>query len=173
MHRLSEAQLRLQKRDLPDAHIDDLIHITTLDLAKGYWQVQVREMDCPKMAFTTHQGLYQFRVMPFGLQGAPATFQRMMDSLLRELRKFTTAYLDDIVVFSTSWEEHLLHLRSVLQQLQEEKLTIKPKKCQFGMNSLPTQAMFLETEEYAPRQSTYGPLMHFHNPRQKSKYLRS
>ena len=133
----------VSRRDAyPMPRIDDLIDdiggakfITTLDLAKGYWQVPVRETDRPKTAFTTPQGLYQFRVMPFGLQGAPATFQRMMDSLLRGLRKFTAAYLDDIVIFSTSWEEHLLHLRTVLQRLQEAKLTIKPKKCQFGMNS--------------------------------------
>ena len=132
----------VSKRDAyPMPRIDDLIDdiggakfTTTLDLAKGYLQVPVRETDRPKTAFTTPQGLYQFRVMLFGLQGAPATFQRMMDSLLRGLRKFTAVYLDDIVIFSMSWEEHLLHLRTVLQRLQEAKLTIWPKKCQFGMN---------------------------------------
>ena len=77
----------------PMPRIDDLINriegvrfITTLDLTRGYWQVPVREEDRPKTAFTTPpHGLFQFRVMPFGLQGAPATFQQMMDSLLRGL----------------------------------------------------------------------------------------
>ena len=78
--------------------------------------------DRHKTAFTTPFGLYQFKTMPFGLQGAPATFQRMMDHLIQGLEGFTTAYLDDLVVYSSTWEEHLQHLR-----------TAKPKKCQFAM----------------------------------------
>ena len=124
----------------PMPQIDDLIDligqaqfISTLDLTKGYWQVPVAEEDKVKTAFTTPFGLFQFRRMPFGLQGAPATFQRMMDRLLDGLGGFTGAYLDDLVVFSQSWEEHLHHLDSVLTRLREAGLTAKPKKCQFGM----------------------------------------
>ena len=71
--------------------------------------------------------------LSFGLQGAPATFQRMMDQLLRGMGDYTAAYLDDLIVFSTSWEGHLQHPRSVLQRLQEAGLTAKPSKCQFAM----------------------------------------
>ena len=78
-----------------------------------------------KTAFTTGFGLYQFRVMPFGLQGAPATFQRMMDKLLMGLEGYTVAYLDDLVVFSQSWTDHLEHLRSILLRLREAGLTVK------------------------------------------------
>jgi hypothetical protein len=73
--------------------------------------------------------------MPFGLQGAPASFQRMMDSLLRGLETHSAAYLDDVVIHSRTWGEHLQHIQTVLARLREANLTIKPKKCQFGMRS--------------------------------------
>ena len=80
--------------------VDDIIdrlgsakYITTLDLTKGYWQVPVAAASRAKTAFTTPFGLYQFRTMPFGLKGAPATFQRMMDNLIRDLKEFADALL--------------------------------------------------------------------------------
>lgn len=107
--------------------------ITTLDLAKGYWQVPMKEEDRAKTAFATPTGLFQFKVMPFGLSGAPATFQRMMDSLVRGLEEYTGVYLDDIIIFSNSWTEHLQHVQQVLLRLRKNRLTAKPAKCQFGM----------------------------------------
>ena len=74
-------------------------------------------------------------MMPFGLQGAPATFQRMMDSLLRGLETHTAAYLDDVLIHSSTWEEHLQHLREVLERLRKANLTIRPNKCQLGMQT--------------------------------------
>ena len=71
--------------------------------------------------------------MPFGLQGALVTFQRMMDHLIRGLEGFTAAYLDDLVIYSSTWEEHLQHLQKVFSCLKEAGLTAKPKKCQFAM----------------------------------------
>ena len=124
----------------PMPRVDELIdklgsaaYITTLDLIRGYWQVPVEERCRPLMAFVTPFGLYQFKMMPFGLSGAPATFQRLMDQVLRGLDTFSAAYLDDVVIFSASWSEHLKHLRAVLQRLREAGLTVKPRKCQFGM----------------------------------------
>ena len=123
----------------PMPRIDDILdqvgqarYITTLDLAKGYWQVPVAEEDHPKTAFITPRGLYQFKMMLFGLCGAPATFQRMME-VIRGMHKFASAYLDDLNIFSTTWEDHLTHLRAVLSRLQELRLTTKPSKCQFAM----------------------------------------
>ena len=106
--------------------------ITTLDLAKGYWQVPVDPADREKTAFTSPKGLYQFVTMPFGLSGAPATFQRMMDSILRETELFTGVYLDDIVVYSEDWESHLMHLEEIFKRLHNANLTIKMKKCVFA-----------------------------------------
>ena len=108
-------------------------YITTLDLARGYWQVPMSEKDKAKTAFTTPRGLFQFQVMPFGLSGAPSTFQRMMDTLIRGPESYTAVYLGDIIIFSETWKEHVQHIRAILTCLQESNLTAKPKKCQFGM----------------------------------------
>ena len=78
-------------------------YISTLDLAKGYWQIPMDKHDCEKTAFTSPLGLVQFNVMPFGLSGAPVSFQRTMDQTLRGLNNFVDVYLDDIVSHSSSW----------------------------------------------------------------------
>ena len=124
----------------PMPRIEDMIdqlgkakYLTTLDLTKGYWQVPVAKRDRPKTVFTTPFGLFQFLRMPFGLTGVLATFQRMIDHLLQGLGEFTGAYLDDVVVFSVTWEEHMQHVEAVLTRLREAGLTAKPRKCQFGM----------------------------------------
>ena len=74
----------------------------------------VAEEDRHKTAFTTPIGLFQFRVMPFGLSGAPASFQRMIDRLVDGLQDYSAAYLDDLVVFSSTWEDHLRQVREIL-----------------------------------------------------------
>ena len=98
--------------------------ISTLDLAKGYWQIPMDEGSRDKTAFTTPFGLYEFEVMPFGLHSAPTTFQRMINHMLRDCWSFARAYIDDIVVFSSSWEEHLTHIHKVLSCLQVANLAI-------------------------------------------------
>ena len=112
--------------------VDDLMdklgrarYLTTLDLARGYWQVPMESRSREKTAFITPQGLFQFTVMPFGLQGAPVTFQRMMDCILKGMSNYTAAYLDDLVIYSESWKEHLNHLAQVLACLREAELTAK------------------------------------------------
>ena len=123
----------------PMLRIDEMLdqignakYITTLDLAKGYWQVPMADEDREKTTFSSPMGLYQFTVMPFGLSRAPATFQRMMDQNLRGLSEFVGVYLDDVVIYSSNWTEHLQHLRKVFERLQEAGLTLKLKKCEFG-----------------------------------------
>ncbi|KAG5852333.1 hypothetical protein ANANG_G00061280 [Anguilla anguilla] len=120
----------------PTPRIDDLIdrlgkakYLTTIDLCKGYWQVPLSTRSRELTAFRTPWGLYQFSVMPFGLHGAPATFQRLVDQVLSGLSNFTSAYLDDIVIYSSSWEDHLRHLEVVFQRIQSAGLTINPSKC--------------------------------------------
>ena len=113
--------------------LGDAKYISTLDLTRGYWQVPVEKAARHKTAFSTPFGLYQFNVMPFGLQGAPATFQRLMDKVLQGLQKSSAAYLDDVIIYSKSWSDHLAHVRRVLERLRAAGLTVKARKCQFGM----------------------------------------
>jgi len=111
--------LRTCKNTYPLPLIQDCIdqigkatHMSTLDLTSGYWQIRVAEKDIPKTAFNTRYGKYEFLVMPFGLTNAPATFQTLINNVLRPfLDKFIVVYLDDITVYSNSYEEHLQHLQ--------------------------------------------------------------
>ena len=87
-------------------------------------------------AFSTPYGLFEFMVMPFGLHNAPATFRRMMNEVLRDCSAFSRSYIDDVVVFSQTWEEHLVHLRAVLTCLQWANLSLKLRKCQFSLKKV-------------------------------------
>jgi hypothetical protein len=84
-------------------------------------------------AFRTHQGLFEFLVMPFGLSNAPATFQALMNEILHQfLRKFILVFFDDILIYSATWADHLRHVCAVFQLLQEQGLRLKRSKCLFG-----------------------------------------
>ena len=107
-------------------------YFSSIDLAKGYHQIFVAEKDIEKTAFVTPGGLYEYVRMPFGLKNAPATFQRLMNEILREfINKICVVYLDDILVFSTSLEEHLISLKRIFQTLSEHNLKIQADKCSF------------------------------------------
>ena len=107
--------------------------ISTLDLTKGYWQVPLTDRAKAKTAFSTPQGLFQYTMMPFGVHGAPATFQRLMDRVLRPHHAYSSAYIDDIIIFSVAWDQHLHHLEAVLGALRQAGLTANAKKCQLGL----------------------------------------
>ena len=105
-------------------------YFTTLDLMSGYWQVGMDPESQPKTAFCSHSGLYEFTVMPFGLCNAPATFQRLMETVLAGLaRDKCLVYLDDILVMGKNFEEHLSNLREVFGRLRKAGLRLKPGKC--------------------------------------------
>lgn len=93
--------------------------------------------DVAKTAFRTHDGLYEFLVMPFGLCKAPATFQALMNDVLRPfLHRFVLVFFDDILIYSVTWADHLRHLRAVLDTLQQHWLFVKRSKCAFGVSSI-------------------------------------
>lgn len=136
---------KVTKKDVyPLPRIDDAIDnlsgasmFSAIDLKSGYWQIEVDEKDREKTAFITPDGLYQFKVMPFGLCNAPATFERMMDNILKGFSwKICLCYLDDIIVYGSSFEEHLNRLRTVLQCIKEAGLTLNHQKCIFGQSKL-------------------------------------
>src|SRR3954449_7355832 len=106
---------------------------TTLDLASGYWQVEMNPEDVEKTAFVTPFGLYEFLVMPFGLNYAPVMFQRLMNRVLQEfLGDFIAVYLDDVIIFTKgTFEQHINYLQQVFEALRTTNLKIKLKKCHF------------------------------------------
>ena len=127
-----------KKNSFPLPLIDDILallgkakYFTSLDLKSGYWQVAMDDKDKEKTAFTCHKGLFEFNVMPFGLSNAPAVFQELMSVVLRGYHNFATAYLDDILIFSSTLEEHIRHLSLIFDRLRQHNLKLKLKKCGF------------------------------------------
>ncbi|HKO65787.1 MAG TPA: pol polyprotein, partial [Candidatus Nitrosocosmicus sp.] len=108
---------------------------SSIDLASGYWQIKMSKDSQEKTAFSAAGKLWQWVVMPFGLTTAPATFQRLMNNILGDLT-FVIVYLDDILICSRNWQEHLEHLSIVFERLKSAGLRMKPSKCSFGVQEL-------------------------------------
>ena len=102
-----------------------------LDLASGYWQLEVSKEDRHKTAFVTSEGQYEFNVLPFGLTNAPGTFNRLMSLILRGHQRYAMSYLDDIIIFSKSMSEHKDHIKAIFNVLRQVGLKIKGEKCEF------------------------------------------
>ena len=131
----------------PLPHIEDSLNtlggarfFCSLDLASGYWQVEMDAEDREKTAFVTQGGLYEFRVMPFGLVNTPATFERLMERVLQGIAwSEYLVYLDDILVFGPDFETTLARLESVLDRLGAAELKLKAKKCQLFQEEIPAK----------------------------------
>lgn len=118
-------------------HLGRAVYFSTLDLASGYHQIEIEEKDRHKTAFVTETGQYHFKRMAFGLKNAPSTFQRCMNHILADLLQDTClVYLDDIIVYSVSLEEHLIKLRKVFDRLRDANLKISLDKCEFLKHSI-------------------------------------
>ena len=132
------------KNRCPLPRIDDLFDqlegarvFSKLDLRSGYHQVRVKEADVPKTAFRTRYGHFEFLVMPFGVTNAPATFMALMNRVFfDQLDKFVVVFIDDILVYSKTLEEHTVHLRIVLETLRRHQFYAKLSKCEFWMEQV-------------------------------------
>ena len=137
---------KITKHDrYPLPRIDDLIdqlgksrYFTSLDLASGYWQIPLRPEDKHKTAFRTQHGLYQFKRMPFGLSDAGSTFQRMANTIFQDLihKGVILVYLDDILIHTADWSQHIQVLQEVLLRIQKYSLQLQFKKCKWGATEL-------------------------------------
>jgi len=123
-----------------DEFLDELSRakwFSSLDLRAGFHQIRLKSGEEFETAFQTHLGQFEFRVMSFGLTGAPGSFQGAMnDTLAPYLRKFVLVFFDDILIYSTSWQEHLLHIRQVFELLVKDQWKIKLSKCTFGTQEI-------------------------------------
>ena len=134
-----------RKDAYPLPRIDDTLdalsgslYFSTLDLYSGYWQVEMDPRDKEKTAFTTRQGLFQWKVMPFGLCNAPATFERLMELVLCGLTwQMCLVYIDDVIVFGDSFDQALDHLIAVWERMRKARLKLKPAKCFLFRDQVP------------------------------------
>jgi hypothetical protein len=132
------------KNKYPLPVIDELLDelsgaqwFTSLDLRSGYHQIRMAECDEYKTAFQTHHGHFEYRVMPYGVTGGPATFQGVMNSILAPmLRKSVLVFVDDILVYSKTLEDHAKHLQAVLDVLLQNDLKVKKSKCTFARQEI-------------------------------------
>ncbi|UYV66544.1 hypothetical protein LAZ67_4002015 [Cordylochernes scorpioides] len=165
---------KITKKDVyPLPRIDDTLDClrgarfySSMDLQSGYWQIDVEESDREKTAFITPDGLYEFKVMPFGLCNAPATFERMIDNLLKGLKwTICLCYLDDIIVFSDGFEEHLRRLQLVLNCLKKAGLCLNSKKCKFGAKTITVLGHEVSENGIRPDQEKIRAVRDFATPR--------
>ena len=167
----------LNSKTKPDSYpiprIDDCIdrvgnakYVSKFDLLKGYWQVPLSEKAKELSAFVTPDGFYQYKVMPFGMRNAPATFQRLINTVTSGLTG-CEAYLDDIIVYSDTWEDHLQQIRALFNRLTSANLTVNLKKSEFAQAQVVFLGHIVGHGCVKPVEAKVQTIMHFPRPQDK------
>lgn len=145
--------------------------VSKFDLLKGYWQVPLSKRAREIAAFITPFGLYSYIVMPFGLRNAPATFQRLMNRVVAGLNG-CAVYLDDVVVFSDTWETHVQHIKALLDRLVWARLTINLAKCDFAKATVTYLGKVVGQGRVCPVQAKVCAIQQFPRPTNKKELMR-
>ena len=151
--------------------LSNAVFFSKLDLTKGYWQIPVKENERDITAFVTPHGLFRWKVMPFGIVSAPAVFTRMMRKLLNGLNQVVN-YIDDILIYTETWEEHVKILELVLERLRKSNLTAKPSKCFIAHHNLEFLGHVIQKGEVMPEESKVQKILKVEKPKNK-KQMRS
>ena len=152
-------------KDLGNARV-----FSTIDLRNGYWQVRMEEQSKKYTAFTLPQGgTYQFKVMPFGLKNAPSTFQRLMSQifLVGYINKFCMVYLDDIIIYSQTWSDHLQHVGLILERLKLHDLKCSLEKSRFGKTTTDFLGHIVTAEANFPQEVHVNAILEATTPHSK------
>jgi hypothetical protein len=144
-------------------------YISVIDLTKGYWQIPLSPRAQRYAAFVTTFGTYRPLVLPFGLVNAPYCFSKFMAQLLQGCDDFSVPYLDDVAIFSETWEEHLKHLDIVLRRIESAKLTIKPAKCRFAQECVKYLGHMVGGGRRTPTEAKIQAVVEFPTPRNKTQ----
>jgi len=171
---------KLDKYPIP--RMDDLLsflggfkYITVFDLSKGFFQIEMYHPHKERTAFISHRGFYQFKRLPMGCCNSPATFMRTVDAVLGDLKYVCClGYFDDIIIFSNSFEEHLIHLQLVLDKIRKAGFTIHPKKVQLCRTKLKFLGFIIEEGKCYPDPSKLSCVHNYprpRTPRQIKKFL--
>ena len=161
----------------PLPRIDDILdtlgetrYFSSLDLCSGYWQIELHPESRPKSVFVTHRGLHEFVRLPFGLCNGPSTFQRLMEVVLSGLVWSSCfVYIDDVLVCSRTFEEHLQHLSQVFERLRQANLKLKPKKCLFLREEVPYLGHVVTREGIHPDPSKTAKIREYPVPKDVSQ----
>ena len=156
-----------QKDVYPLPRTEEVLHelgkaqwFSKLDLKSGYWQIVVDPADRQKTAFITRDGLFEFLIMPFGLTAAPATFQRLMDTVLKGLLwKNVMVYLDNIIIYRKSWRDHIQALDDVFRRLKAANLEASASKCALGQTKMQYLGHLVTREGILPDESNVQAIM--------------
>src|SRR5664279_1626082 len=138
--------------------------LTKLDMVRGYWQVPLDAASIPISGFVTPFGHFRWRYMPFGCRNAPATFSRLVLKLLSGLEEFCAAYLDDILIFSNSWESHMRHVTAVLERVRRAGLTLNISKSVFAAAEVDYLGFHIGRGRVQPREKKIAALLQFNRP---------